>query len=665
MRRNSVLRKVPISRRDIKSWPHVDADALPKEEKTAFLRRQKAISGLLSEASYNEIEKETGLRASKVRRLLGKCLQPDGDGDICGERALVLYIHTHPYCRKKPISRTVDSGRGYCSGGLNQLFDEYPEIEERLEKEVLKQLPAGDKVPEAKISVRSLQKVFLELCKEAGRETLDQWPFNTKTKGRTSLAIFMRRIAQKKPEEFIKARYGADSATRLSVGSGKGRLLVPQMPFDVVGLDEFTFDAFSTVTIPALHGGEQDIAVKRIHVVVLIESLSKAFCGWHIFFTASATASDIRQVLQNALTPWKPWQFSISGLTYGAPDAGMPSGLISGLEYHSWAVLMVDNALAHQDITLLSDLGLVTGSFVNFGPVGAWYRRADVERRILDVLMNSAQRLPSTSGSTPCDPIKSDPIGTAVKLKIRWSEIQQLIEVVIAQLNATPSEGLGMLSPIELLRQKLSDPLFPFLRRPLPLARHTPNCLTMVYEEVFVRGSQREGRRPHIYLDRARYTNPILAQSWGLIGKKLRIGIDENDFRQVEASVVGSGAVVGTLCVQGGWSLTPHTRTMRKAINQLRYLRILAIPPGADPVAIYLQHLGVKARVEAKPKAGQHRVSKAANKLAEIEHRTGLSLSEPGQSNSPECPSPPSLSDATSPLHTSLRDLLWQQNSKR
>ena len=530
--------------------------------------------------------------------------------------------------------------------------------------EVLKLLPAGDKVPEAKISVRNLQKVFLDLCKKVGREAQGQWPFNTKTKGLTSLANFIKLIAQKKPEKFVRARYGADAATHLSVGCGKDRLLVPQMPFDVVGVDEFSFDTFSTITIPVPQGGEQDIAIERIHIAVLVEFLSKAICGWYIFFTASAAASDIRQVIQNALTPWKPRQFSIPGLTYGAPDAGMPSGLIAGLEYHSWAILMVDNALAHQDISLVGDLGSVTGSHVNFGPVGAWYRRAELERRILDVLMNSAQRLPSTSGSAPCDPIKNDPIGTAVKLKIRWTAIEELIEVVIAQLNAMPSEGLGMLSPIELLRQKLSDPLFPFLRRPLPLARHTPNCLTMVYQEVVVKGSQKNGRRPYINLDRGRYTNPTLAQSWGLIGKKLRIGIDENEFRQVEASVVGSGAVVGTLYVQGGWSKTRHTRAMRKAINQLRYLKILAIPPEADPVAIYLHYLGVKARVEAKPKSGQPRVSKSANKLASIEHRTGLSLSETVQTNRVEYSSPPLLPDGVFPLHTSLRDLLWHENKR-
>lgn len=186
----------------------------------------------------------------------------------------------------------------------------------------------------------------------------------------------------------------------------------------------------------------------------------------------------------------------------------------------------------------------------------------------------------------------------------------------------------------------------------------------MVYQEVVVKGSQKNGRRPYINLDRGRYTNPTLAQSWGLIGKKLRVGIDENEFRQVEASVVGSGAVVGTLYVQGGWSKTRHTRAMRKAINQLRYLKILAIPPDADPVAIYLHYLGAKARVEAKPKSGQHRVSKSANKLASIEHRTGLSLSETVQTNRVECSSPPLLPDGAFPLHTSLRDLLWHENKR-
>jgi len=668
MRKSSVFLRIPNARRDIRTWPQIDADALPSEMRLDFLRKKKAISAFLSDASYSEIQKETGLCSGEVKRLLSKCIQPDGEGDICGERALVAYVHTRPYRRKKPVSRPEGAGRGYCSGALTQLFEEFPEIEDRLEQEVLKQLPAGLKIAEAKISISNLQDVFLLLCESVGRNETGQWPYNTKTKGRTSLATFVRQLATKRPYEFIRARFGKDSTTRLSVGRGDDRLLLPQLPYDIVGLDEFTFDAFTTITIPVPGGGEQDIAIERIHIVLVIERQSKAICSWHAFFTASAKASDIRHAMQNAISPWKPWKFSIPGLSYGVPDAGMPSGLISGLEYHPWVILVVDNALAHQDLGLLADMGLITGSMVNLGPVGAWYRRADVERRILDVLKSSAQRLPSTTGSNPLDPVKNDPTGTAVKLKIRWTDVRQLIEVVIAQQNALPSEGIGMLTPIELLRQQVMDPSKAFLRRPLPSPQQSPHCLTMVHEEVTVRGSQKDGRRPYINLDRARYTNPTLAQSWHLIGKKLRLRIDEDDFRQVEASVIGSGAVIGTLAVQGAWSYSPHTRAMRKAINQLKYLRILAIPPSADPIPIYLEYLSARARAEAKPKAGKHKVSKSGTKLAEIEQRTGLTASETAEEVVPYRPNElfdqPLPSDATNPLRPSLRDMLWQRNSK-
>jgi len=659
MRKNTVLQRIPSTRRDIRTWPSVDAYALPEEKREDFLRNRKAITALLAQASYREITKETGVSSAKVRRLLAKCLQPDGNGDICGERGLLPFIHVQPYIRRTRVARMEGAGRGGCSGALTQLFDEFPELEERIEQEILKRLPAGVKVAEAKISIVDLHRVFLQLCEKVGRNADQQWPFNTKTKGRTSLINYVKRVGQKKPHQFIRARYGKDAGTRLHVGSGHSSLLSPQLPYDIVGIDEFTFDLITTVAIPILGGGVRDVAIERIHVVVVIELVSKAICSWYAFFTNSVTSRDIRHAIQNALNPWKPKEFSISGLTYGHPDAGLPSGLIPSLAYHPWTVLVVDNALAHQDIGLLSDLGEVIGSFINLGPVGAWYRRADVERKILEVLRSSAQRLPSTTGSSPVDARKNDPVQTAVKLRIRWSEVLQLIEVVIAQQNAIPSEGIGMLTPIELLRQLVTDPCQHFLLRTLPSERHVSNCLSVVYEEVVVRGSQRVGRRPYINLDRARYTNPILAKSWHLIGQKLRIAIDEDDFRSVEASVMDSGIKLGMLIAQGPWSRTPHTREMRRAINRLKHLRTLAIPPHADPVAAYLAHLAAKAATEGGAETKHKRVSKAGTRLAEIDHRTGVTAASLSKPNA-ERPDLPSLALPSEVARSELRDLLWQ-----
>jgi putative transposase len=665
MRKNSILRKVPITRRDIRTWPHVDENSLPADKKGKFRLRRKAIAALLAEASYQEIAKETGLRPGFVRQLLDRCISPDGTGDICGERALVSNTHIHAYRRKKPIARTQTAGRGYCSGALTQLFDEFPEIEERLESEIFNRIPAGVKISEARISITNLHKVFLQLCESAGRTSTNEWPLNTRTKGRTSLSNFFRRLATKHPSEYIRARFGKDSATRIAVGTGHDRILLPQVPYDVIGLDEFTFDAITTITLSVPGGGEQDIAIERINIVLVIERVSGAICSWYAFFRASAAASDIRQAMQKAITPWEPTEFSIPGLRYGSPDAGMPSGLITGLQYHPWTILVVDNALAHQDLGLLADLGSIPGCIVNLGPVGAWYRRADVERTIGDVLIQSAQRLPSTTGNNPLDSRKNDPVDTAVKLKIRWADVRQVLEVVIAQQNAMPSEGIGWLSPIELLRQHVAESSQTFLRRPLPLALHSPICLSTVTQEVPVRGSQKDGRRPFVRVDRANYTNSILAKSWGLIGKKLRLAINEDAMREIGASVMGSGVDLGMLVVQGAWSRTPHTRAMRKAINQLRDRRILAIPPGADPVANYLKYLAESAHAEARKKSGKRRISRSGSRLAEIEQRTGLTASAAQQRDVADVPVvadgwPPPVS--AFPQRPSLRDLRWQEN---
>lgn len=661
MRSNSVLRNVPIGHRDIKTWPRIDEGALPEKKLSLFLRNRKAITAALAEASYREIQKETGLKPSDVRRLLNRCLQPDGMGKICGERALVPHVHIACYTRSKPVQREIRSGRGYCSGALGQLFNEYPEIEERIIQEVLKQLPERTKVSEAKISIVHLHKVFLAMC-ERIEGASGRWPFNTKTKGRSSLAAYLHNVAHDYPLEFIRARFGKDSAVRTGVGNGVRSTLVPQLPYDIWEADEFRFDFIGTIVLPVAGGGEQDIPIEAIHIVVVVDRGSEGICGWHPFFRASAQSADMRQAIQNALTPWIPWTFSIPGLTYGVQDAGMPSGIIASTAYHPPVMLVLDNALAHQDICFLDDLGATCGCIVGFGPVGQWSRRATVERRIKELLAQSAQRLPSTTGNNPKDPKKNDPAGTAVKLRIRWQDVSQVVECVISQQNAMPSEGIGMLTPIELLRQHFTDPTRGYLVRPLPLEQQNPTCLSTQYEEVVVRGSIEKGRRPFIRLDRANYTNQVLATSWKLIGKKLRIAINNEDFRTLDASVLGSGAILGQLQVQGAWSKTKHTRAMRKEINQLRSRRIFAIPPGVDPVAIYLEYLADKARLDAR-KLSKGKLSKAGSRLAEIHDRTGLtveSLNNQVSENEPQQSIEPSMTTLTA--RKSLRDLQWEGN---
>ena len=160
----------------------------------------------------------------------------------------------------------------------------------------------------------------------------------------------------------------------------------------------------------------------------------------------------------------------------------------------------------------------------------------------------------------------------------------ELLDVTIAQHNATPNSGLSSLSPLQYLQYHLEGevPLCTIRHLPKEMSKNGRTFSTTI--SVTVRGGRESGRRPYIQLDGARYTNPILAEAGYLVGKRLFIDIDnaDDDFRQVRA-YLENGADFGYLCVQGKWAHTKHSRRTRKVINSLVYHRtIWSVPVSMD-----------------------------------------------------------------------------------
>ncbi len=624
MKRNSVLRRIPAYRKDPATWPKVEVKAIPLDFQDGFIRNRKAVHAFIAGATLEVIRDETGRSAPQVRELLRRCLLPDGNGDIFGERALVPYARTAEYARTAAIERDANSGRGYCAGALKDLFAKYPEIEDRLKNEVLKQVEEGKKLSETRISYVDLQRQFLLLCKNVGLEGRKEWPFNTKSLGKSSLRNFVEYLSILSPEAFVAARYGADARTRMRVGTGHKSLLISDVPFDIVGIDEFTYDGIGTIEVDVAGGGTQDIAVDRVGFAVMVDLGAKPILSLHAFYSGQINANDFRSTIQKGISPAQPMTFTLPGLDYGVPDAGFPSGLIASMANQAPTILMLDNLTTHLEIALIDDIGRRLGSWINFGPVAQWYRRAVLERTIGELLRKSAHRLPSTTGSNPQDTRRDTPVETAIRYKIRWAHLCEIAHVAAAQFNATPNEGIGFLSPIALLRQHASDGTRGFCSRPLPRAYQDGLCIKAIHETVTVRGSQEEGDCPHVNIDRVEYTNHTLSQSWNLISTELLVGIDGDDMRSVSASLIGSGVSLGVLHAKGPWSRTQHTRTTRKAINRLKDTRVLVIPADKDPVVIYFDYLRKAASAEAGTPATP-KVSRSARKLAEGVDKTGVS----------------------------------------
>ena len=280
---------------------------------------------------------------------------------------------------------------------------------------------------------------------------------------------------------------------------------------------------------------------------------------------------------------------------------------------------MFDGALAHLSAAVHARARAALGFAINWGPVAHFERRPNVERTFNQIARTLFKRLPSTTGSNPHSGRADEAERKAVEHRIRAAEVEQLLDVEFAQHNATPSEGLSYLTPLEAIRYFMDRPeRFECRKRPTGIAAEAGFSQ---YEAATVRGSRSAGRRPYIQVDRVHYTNEVLASSGHLIGARLLLEVDEDDMRQVKA-YLPNGAELGVLKAHGKWGLIKHSRRTRKAINSLITKRLITVTGFDDPMQLYMQYLATRkgTRTSAGPGPKQAteivRVKKEAGHVA-------------------------------------------------
>jgi hypothetical protein len=195
-------------------------------------------------------------------------------------------------------------------------------------------------------------------------------------------------------------------------------------------------------------------------------------------------------------------------------------------------------------------------------------------------------RLPNTTGSSPKDPRRKNPELAAIKYSIQLEQLEDLIDVLIANSNSTPHGGIGYRTPLEYLESLCAkEGSWPRQADPSKVER-----ILSFYRTVSVRGGTDTGRRPFVTLFGVKYSSDVLKQAYHLLGKKLSVEINRRDLRTVRAYTPG-GAELGILRAAPPWHLTPHTLEMRQVINSLAGRKVLNYVEQSDPVMALLEHL--------------------------------------------------------------------------
>ena len=576
---------------DFSSWPTPDEGALQGDLRARYFSRKKAVQLFLAGASESVIKAAGSIGAKQAYRLVReRCLAPHSDGLVYGWRGLIPYLRIQSYHRRKKI-RVDKFGLG-AAGAMQTLLDLYPELRRKFEKRILSSHPV-DKLSETKKTRISHSRWFLTELRQLGCEQRNEWPFNTLNLGYMSVCRFVDSVLKAHPRAAALLIGGPDLAKKLSSGDGVDRPINRFM--QRVEMDAHKLDGRFCISIPMMNGGHKDKIIHRLWVVVIIEIVSRVVLGYYFSLRKEVSKDDVLRAIKASLTRWKRRDISFSEIPY-RDDAGFLSNIDDNYIGLCWDEISVDGALAETCISVKSEIRDVVHANLVEPNNSFSKRRSKDDRPFIESFFRTLasrgfQRLTNTTGAKPSDKKGRNPDAVALTSSFQYEYAEELLDVLIANYNATPHSGIGHRSPLAYAQ-------FCLARDPTTFRNADAGAVQAIMslrKLCMVKGGAASGRAPFVNFYGARYTNDLLRSRFDLVGKKIWIiNHLENDARVVQASTQ-DGKLLGVLRAAPPWHASPHSLAIRTAINSAVVGGKLILPPGADGVETFIQY------VEAQP----------------------------------------------------------------
>ncbi|MEM5029789.1 hypothetical protein AB6L51_09315 [Bacillus altitudinis] len=574
---------------DTSNWPKVLVDHLDEEHKEIYLKRKQAVELYLEgNTSLREIHNSTGISRKRIRMFTQRCLELDENSNLWGFRALIPYKKTLEYKRKNFNSKCL-------AGVFELLLETYPSI-----KDVIHDYSQKNN----SINYKTLHKKFLNACRSEGLTPID-YPFNTETMGYKALQRYIKKIKKIALSNNVENFYQSPIITR---------------PFQRVQFDGHRIDAVIAITFKTPEGDEVVEIMNRIWLLVIIDVATRAILGFHLCLNKEYSANDVLYCIKNAVIPRERRKLSIPGLKF-SNRGNFPSEYLEEAKWGVWDEFLYDNAKANLSNIVRDRLTQIIGCSVNAGPVRVPERRGIIERFFKTLEDTGYHKLPTTTGSHPKDPLRKNAEQKAVKYRLTAEQLEEVTEVLIANYNATPNEGVNNLTPLEVLEQRLSRGMS--VRKISEEKRNEVVFFHMKVERT-IQGNKVKSRKPHINFEGVKYSNEILSRSYELIGTKLTLLINMEDLRTVQA-FLPDGSEFGVFTAFGKWGVTPHDLKTRKMINKLRKRKMIHLLQEDDPIDVLTKHLEKEAR---KNKNSRNTLA-TLNRYIETHQSTNDVLNEP------------------------------------
>jgi hypothetical protein len=591
MRRNDLP---VLEAAEITEWFRPAVNHLSEALQTRFLNAVSAVTAVLTGTStITAAAEDNHLCRKRVRSMAARAVELGPDGEPTGFRVCVPY----GVYRSTAIDDAAGMPRAASSNALRRMLACQPKIAQLVEA-YSHPLPPG-RPP------KSFKRLHDKILAELRRLDLhDFYPLNAEDKGWRALLRHIRRV-RIEGEPWVFDDVFCDSApAQTSLWEAyRGRV------FDRTEFDAHRIDVETQISVELPNGAQATRKVTALWLLVEVETESRAIVSWVLRVGRSYNNLDVATCLARGMQPWSPRELSVPGLEY-APNAGMPAGIPGVAAAMRSRCVALDNAKAHHSLMLEEAFCRARDGVMLFGRPHEPRSRPIVEQLFLRLEKGGLRLI--AGGFEPATRLGEDRVRISdfapEDHPVQMHLLEQLVDVIVANYNATPHPALGSMSPLQYLQARAQAPGWAYMPSDrAELARDMGSVLI----PVEVKGNFEKKIMPHVNFLYVKYRAPELDGRWELVGKTVYARIYRHDLRTITL-YHSATKPIGMLRAMSPWSQTPHDETTRRLICQWSKAPDRLEIAGAEcAVAAYLAFLRRKA-----PTSQQ-----AIDQLARMQHQ--------------------------------------------
>lgn len=551
------------SYRDIKQWPVIPVEDIPRKRRATYLQNIKAVTIFLDTQSMTRAANELRWTPSRVSKLVRRSLESyDGEPPAL-TRALVPHARLRRALRKSPLdSHSNTSGHQH---SFQHVLDKVPSMREKLDELLIARIRDLDSAQVA--TVDSFFGEFKRLLAEANWPR-DQYPYTTITCAYESVRKYFHERLR-----FLKISHQKEPS----------RVIVPRTPI-YRALHEVQIDAQIEDLNTTIHLELNDelipLRISRVCLLQGIDVTTKTVLGYHLVLSKEPNQDDILQLIDNITRVWEPMGLKTPGLAY-APGSGFPSMWDGDFRRMTFGTVKLDNALVHMAETVRHALCDSLGATLNLGLPGMPKGRNWVEMA-MKLANKFTHRPASTTGSSPTDPIRESRKNKKKPPKISLRTLEEALSIILAKHNITPRAELGGHSPLDTLRHHAESHYVRWMPQS-HFENWKPFDAEVRRKVIFL---DNEKRRPFVRFGYTRYSGKCLSNP-KLTGTIIRLKFDRRDIRVIQCYTL-DGIYQGEIFAPKSWQRFPHSiYTRRKIFKEVKKWK----KHTDDPFAEYFHQL--------------------------------------------------------------------------